>query len=136
MNFSHKSERCNFFSLLLENYHFNNNSSYKRKSWEQLHSYRISSFDAICDEFCFCICFHHFLLTWLKKICLGCSKLGVNNTFKSRNLIFFRCNLYGTVNPKISKTAVYSKSQDEEARIREVANEQVCNSRQLKFWLT
>lgn len=36
-----------------------------------------------------------------------------------------RCNLYGTVNPKVSKTAVYSKSQDEEARIREVANEQV-----------
>ena len=36
-----------------------------------------------------------------------------------------RCNVYGTVNPKVSKTAVYSKSQDEEARIREVADEQV-----------
>lgn len=71
MNYSHKSERCHFFSLLLENYPVNNNSSYKRKSWEQLHSYRISSFDAICDEFChgvcFCICFHHSLLNLIEE---------------------------------------------------------------------
>ncbi|XP_061193454.1 protein MFI-like isoform X2 [Saccostrea echinata] len=36
-----------------------------------------------------------------------------------------RCNVYGTLNPKVSKTAVYSKSQDDEARIRQVADEQV-----------
>ncbi|XP_048768431.2 protein MFI-like isoform X2 [Ostrea edulis] len=36
-----------------------------------------------------------------------------------------RCNIYGTLNPKVSKTAVFSKSQDDEARIQEVAAEQI-----------